>query len=74
LALSDQIREVRKERGISQQRLAERAGLALSQVGKLEQGAITDPHIGTLRQIATALGIPVAELLEESSGKVLAPQ
>lgn len=62
---SKRIRDTRKDRGLTQQKFAEKAGLALSQVGKLEQGAITDPHYSTLLVIADALDMSVSELLRE---------
>lgn len=67
MSTSTRIRTRRKELGLSQQRLAEKAGLALSQVSKLEQGAITDPHVSTVRKLAKALEISVCELIEEGS-------
>ena len=43
--------------------LAQRATITREYVNKLEAGRY-DPTIGTLRRLAKALGVPVAELLE----------
>jgi transcriptional regulator with XRE-family HTH domain len=49
---------------MSQQRLAERAGLSLGQVSRIESGRIETPHFPTIEKLATALGIEEDELIE----------
>jgi transcriptional regulator with XRE-family HTH domain len=63
--LGRRIREVRKERGISQGELAEKAGISLITISRIERGE-RDPHVRTLAQIARGLGIPAYELLRSS--------
>ncbi len=72
----DRIREARKARKLSQNKLANKANVTLSLVSKLEQGVINDPHYSTLSNIASALGMSVEELVEEpvGAGKVEAPE
>ena len=45
--------------------IARRAGVSLNVINRLERGVILDPHYSTLRGIASALGIPVEDLVRE---------
>jgi transcriptional regulator with XRE-family HTH domain len=54
------MREIRLRRGVSQDRLAELAGLSQSRVSRLERGAA--PENDEAQRIADALGVPVATL------------
>lgn len=63
--IAEQVRVWREKRGLSQRALARAAGLSPVLVTKLESGAIADPRLSTLRKLAKALNVPVAEILEE---------
>ena len=67
MALSDQIRRLRKAQGISQEKLARIADLSLNLIGRLEGGQVKDPHLGTLIGLADALDTTVSELIGEES-------
>lgn len=54
---------LRRERGWTQEVLAERAGLGAVIVRKLEQNARRSARISTLSALATALAVPVSDLL-----------
>lgn len=54
--MGQRIEDVRRELGISQAELAERAGIALITVSRLENDAAKNPRIGTIQAIAAALG------------------
>jgi transcriptional regulator with XRE-family HTH domain len=77
MVLGPRVRELRTERGLSQERLARRAGLSWGVVQRIEAGTTVDPHYSTLSGIADALGISLAELVEEgpseASPKASAP-
>jgi len=64
--LGTRILQVRTQRRLSQTELARRAGLAPSYLSRIENRKI-DPRPKTLRKIAQALGIPLAELFREGS-------
>jgi transcriptional regulator with XRE-family HTH domain len=49
------VREARRQAGLTQQELAERAGLSQPAIAKLERGA-TNPTLGTLSRCAEAAG------------------
>jgi transcriptional regulator with XRE-family HTH domain len=65
MALSERLRSLRKERGLSQETVARRADIGLKAYGELERGIATDPHFSTLAGIARALGLTVAEVVGE---------
>lgn len=61
-ALGDRIREQRKDRKLSQERLAELAGMDRQAINRIEQGhqaALVD----NLFRIAWALEVPLADLV-----------
>lgn len=64
-ALARKVKQLREAAGLSQQALAVRAGLSVSVVSRLEQGAHEDPRLSTIRAIAEALGVGVDDLLVE---------
>lgn len=55
---SQRIIAIRKDSGLSQQALAERAGLSVDSVGKLERGEQL-VSMKTLNKLCQALGIPL---------------
>ena len=57
------VRRLRKRRGMSQQKLAQRAGLSREYVARLEIGH-HNPSLSTLQKLARALRVPVTALLE----------
>lgn len=57
------VRELREKAYLSQQQLADKAGLTKSAIFKLETGRIVNPHGVTLRRIADALGVDPSELI-----------
>ena len=61
--LGERIAEVREQLGISQATVATRMGVNRSHIHRIENSSFTNPRIGTLSRIATALGVPVCELL-----------
>jgi transcriptional regulator with XRE-family HTH domain len=76
VSIGDKIRATRKAAGISQEEVARRAGVSLNVINRLERGVILDPHYSTLRGIASALGVPVEDLVREPAlaGKAEAPR
>jgi transcriptional regulator with XRE-family HTH domain len=61
----DKIRELRIERGLSQAKLAARAEVDPSTINQIERGARNASPL-TLRKLAQALGVGLAELLQET--------
>lgn len=54
--IGEDVRRLRTERGLSQQELAERMGVAQSVVARLEAGGV-EPRLSTLDRVAQALGV-----------------
>src|SRR5262245_61249733 len=54
------LRRHRVAAGLSQEELAERAGLSVRGVGNLEQGRRAAPRLATVRLLADALGLDAA--------------
>jgi transcriptional regulator with XRE-family HTH domain len=57
------LKRFREAKGLSQEALAEKAGITREYVNKLEAGRY-DPTVGVLKRLATALGVKVGRLLE----------
>jgi transcriptional regulator with XRE-family HTH domain len=62
-ALANRIKELREQKGISQEELAHRAGLSRTGMGFLETGKRW-PRLDTLMKVADGLNIPLNELLK----------
>ncbi len=61
-ALGDAIRHLRRQAGLSQEQLAERASTDLTQIGGLERGT-RNPSYSTLIRVAAALKTRVGEIV-----------
>jgi len=61
-AVGDRIRAARRIRGLSQERLAELAGMDRQAINRIEQGH-QSPILDNLIRIADALGVPLSELV-----------
>jgi len=62
-ALANRIKELREQKGISQEELAHRAGLSRTGMGFLETGKRW-PRLDTLMKVAQGLNVTVDELLK----------
>lgn len=55
---------MRTRKGLTQERLARRAGVTKFYISQLETGLRQNPSLPVLRRLAKALGVPVTELLK----------
>jgi len=62
--IGERIRKLRKARGLSQERLAERAGIDRSHMGFIEQGR-RQPTIATLHKLTKTLNVSLSELFHD---------
>lgn len=62
------IRSLRKERGMSQERLAEKSGLHNTYIGQIERGE-KNPSLESIEKLSKGLDISVAELFETFAEK-----
>jgi transcriptional regulator with XRE-family HTH domain len=65
-ALGAAIRELRTEREATQQEIAQRAGITVAHLSKIERGR-TNPTWGTLVALADALGVSMVDIARLSS-------
>lgn len=63
--LGDAIRDLRQERGFSQERLGFESGVHRNYIGGIER-AERRPTLDTIAKLASALGLPPAELLRRA--------
>ena len=62
--LGQAVRDKRKEAGLTQERLAERADLSTIFISRIERG-VESPTLDNLVKIARALGVRVRDLVAE---------
>lgn len=62
--ISKNIRKLREQRGISQDRLSKLADISLNTIAKLELDETQNPTIETLQKIAKALDVKVEDLIK----------
>lgn len=61
--LSKRLKQLRSEKRLTQLQLATKAKLSLGYIARLETGHY-DPQLSTLKKLARALRVSVAELVE----------
>ena len=64
MPLGKKLRQLRKLAGLTQEKLARRAGLVPTYVARIEAGTVKSPRIETRRKLAKALGVSITELLD----------
>lgn len=62
MAVNENIKRIRKERGLTQKRLGEICGIAEPNIRKYENGK-QNPKLETVEKIASALGVSAFELM-----------
>lgn len=65
--IGDHIGRIRRERALTQEQLAERAGISVETIGKLERNERTSARMSTLAAVARALGVPTSGLIGDAS-------
>jgi transcriptional regulator with XRE-family HTH domain len=63
--LKEKLREERRRAGLTQGELADKAGVGVNTIVRIERGEITEPRVSTLRKLAGALRLEIRELLED---------
>ena len=62
--ISKNIRKLREQKGISQDRLSKLADISLNTIAKLELNETQNPTIETLQKIAKALDVKIEDLIK----------
>lgn len=63
------LRELREERGLTQQALGDLAGVRQAAISELESGKRQRVDLSVLDRLCKALGVEVAEMLEREPAK-----
>lgn len=71
-SIGDKIRDLRKNRGLTQAQLAERLGVSQQTIGQWETGK-SSPKIQSINKLAQALGVYASALIDSSGSSVLTP-
>jgi transcriptional regulator with XRE-family HTH domain len=58
------LKDLREDKGLSQDALAKKADVTQPYIAMLERGKKKNPSLAILKRLAKALGVPVTELLE----------
>jgi len=66
--ISDKIKALRQQQGLSQRALAEQAGISAAALSQLESGQ-NSPSVATLEKLADGLGIAVAAFFLDTGNK-----
>ncbi len=61
--VGNNVREIREEKGYSLRGLAERSGLSLNAISRIERGE-SSPTVSSLQRLSTALSVPINRFFE----------
>jgi len=62
--IAKNIKKLRKQRGLSQDKLSKLADISHNTIIKIESGAIQSPTMDTAQKIAKALGVSLDDLMK----------
>lgn len=68
MSISNNLKIIRSQRGMTQGSLAEKAGIELTQVSRIERGA-SEPKLETIKKLAIALSCSTDELIMDDKPK-----
>lgn len=60
--VNNNLSEVRKDKGVTQEELAEKSGISRVTIANIERGAVTNLKISTMLSLANALDSTVEEI------------
>lgn len=62
--LQERLREARRKAALTQTELADKSGVGITTITRIEKGHITEPRVSTLRKLAEALSVEPRDLLD----------
>jgi transcriptional regulator with XRE-family HTH domain len=71
MAFANKLTEIRKSRSLTQQELAQKVGVGISQIRRYEKGS-SSPTLEVIKNIAITLGVSADELIFDNSDRVAA--
>ena len=63
--VGDRLKKLRRRAMLTQEQLAQKSGVGITTINRIETGTVEDPHFSTLRKLARALGVEARELVED---------
>jgi transcriptional regulator with XRE-family HTH domain len=63
--IKDKLRHARRRAALTQGELADKSGVGITTITRIESGHITEPRVSTLRRLANALDIEPRDLLDD---------
>lgn len=69
MSIAESLRRLRKASGLTQQKLAEKAGVSMIVVTKIEQGTTRDPAMSSLIKLADVFEVSIDELIDRKFPK-----
>jgi DNA-binding XRE family transcriptional regulator len=69
MSIGTRVMQIRNQKGITQRELSQRSGIAGSYLSRIENRHL-EPRPKTLRKIAEALGVPLAEFFQDRDENV----
>lgn len=63
--LREKLRDYRRRIALTQGELAERSGVGITTITRIESGHITEPRVSTLRKLAESLDVEPRDLLDD---------
>ncbi len=67
--LAENIRRLRKKKGLSQEKLARLADISNNTLIKIEQGIAKEPTITTVSKLSSALGVSIDQLVKGGNNR-----
>jgi transcriptional regulator with XRE-family HTH domain len=61
--VGDRLKRARRRAILTQEQLADKSGVGVTTINRIEKGHVEDPHFSTLRKLAQALEVDPAELV-----------
>ncbi len=71
MAFANKLTEIRKNRNLTQQELAEKVGVGISQMRRYEKGS-SSPTLEVIKNLAITLGVSTDELIFDNSEQIAA--
>jgi transcriptional regulator with XRE-family HTH domain len=73
MSIGTRVMQIRNQKGITQRQLSQRSGIAGSYLSRIENRHL-EPRPKTLRKIADALAVPLAEFFQDHEGNLAGNQ
>jgi transcriptional regulator with XRE-family HTH domain len=61
--LGEKLKDARRRAVLTQEQLAEKSGVGVATIIRLERGQVEEPRVSTLRKLAGALEVDARELI-----------